>query len=74
MGFEGFGGQEGYARLINFGQALLSNAYTVFVYLGFIAILVMLGLPEVPALRDKLHGASPPWGHSHQLRASVAVI
>jgi len=56
-GFEGFGGQEGYARLINFGQALLSNAYTVFVYLGFIAILVMLGLPEVPALRDKVHGA-----------------
>lgn len=56
-GFEGFGGQAGYARLINFGQALLSNAYTVFVYLGFIAILVMLGLPEVPALRDKVHGA-----------------
>lgn len=56
-GFEGFAGQEGYARLIGFGRILLSNAYTVFVYLGFIAILVILGLPEVPALRTKLQGA-----------------
>ena len=56
-GFEGFAGEEGYARLIGFGQTLLGNAYTVFVYLGFIAILVILGLPEVPALREKLHGA-----------------
>ena len=56
-GFQGFGGQEGYARVINFGQMLLADAYTVFVYLGFIAILVILGLPEVPALRTKLHAA-----------------
>lgn len=26
------------------------------VYLGFIAILVIFGLPEVPALRAKIHG------------------
>jgi AI-2 transport protein TqsA len=51
------GGQQGYARLIGFGQSLLSNAYTVFVYLGFIALLVVLGLPEVPALRGKLQDA-----------------
>lgn len=56
-GFEGIVGQQGYARLINFGQTLLANAYTVFVYLGFIALLVVLGLPEVPALRLKLQGA-----------------
>lgn len=56
-GFEGFLGQQGYARLISFGQTLLADAYTVFVYLGFIALLVVLGLPEVPALRLKLHGA-----------------
>ena len=53
-GFQGFGGQEGYARLINFAQTLLSNAYTLFVYLGFIGILVVLGLPEVPAVRKKI--------------------
>jgi hypothetical protein len=35
----------------------LSNAYTVFVYLGFIAVLVIFGLPEVPLLREKLHDA-----------------
>jgi predicted PurR-regulated permease PerM len=56
-GFEGAIGQQGYARLIGFGQTLLANTYTVFVYLGFIALLVILGLPEVPALRGKLHGA-----------------
>lgn len=56
-GFDGSFGQQGYARLIGFGQTLLANAYTVFVYLGFIALLVVLGLPEVPALRQKLHGA-----------------
>ncbi len=51
------GGQQGYSRLIGFGQGLLANAYTVFVYLGFIALLVVLGLPEVPALRQKIHDA-----------------
>jgi predicted PurR-regulated permease PerM len=56
-GFQGFGGQEGYSRLINFAQAVLANAYTVFVYLGFIAVLVILGLPEVPALREKAYEA-----------------
>lgn len=56
-GFQEFGGQEGYARLIDLGQTLLANTYTAFVYLGFIAILVILGLPEVPALRSKIHGA-----------------
>ncbi len=48
------GGSEGYARLVGFGQSLLANAYTVFVYLGFIALLVILGLPEVPVLRRKI--------------------
>jgi predicted PurR-regulated permease PerM len=56
-GLQGFGGQEGYSRLINFAQAILANAYTVFVYLGIIAILVILGLPEVPALREKAYEA-----------------
>ncbi len=56
-GLEGFGGQEGYARLIAFGQTLLSNGYTVFVYLGFISILVILGLPEVPAMGKKIRAA-----------------
>ena len=49
------GGKEGYARLIAFGEQVLSSAYTVFVYLGFITLLVVLGLPQVPALRKKIH-------------------
>ncbi len=48
------GGSDGYARLVGFGQSILANAYTVFVYLGFIALLVILGLPEVPVLRRKI--------------------
>lgn len=48
------GGKEGYARLVAFAQGLLGNAYTISVYLAFIALLVVLGLPEVPALRRKL--------------------
>ena len=47
-------GQQGYAALVGFGQQVLGNAYTVLVYLGFIMLLVALGLPEVPALRRKL--------------------
>jgi AI-2 transport protein TqsA len=48
------GAKEGTVRLIAFGQDLLSNAYTFFVYLGFIGLLVVLGLPEVSALRQKI--------------------
>lgn len=47
-------GQEAYGRLIGAARGLLQNAYTTFAYLGFIALLVMFGLPEVPALRIKL--------------------
>ena len=56
-GFEGFDGLQGYNRLISFGQALLSNIYSVIFYLGFIAMLVIFGLPEVPALRSKIYAA-----------------
>jgi predicted PurR-regulated permease PerM len=54
-----FGMQIDYAgitdRMVSFGQSLVSDAYTALVYLGFIAILVILGLPEVSAARRKLH-------------------
>ena len=56
-GFHGIAKAEQFGSLLNFGQMLLSNTYTVLVYLGFIAILVILGLPEVPAFRQKLHTA-----------------
>lgn len=35
-------------------QSLVSDAYTLVTYLGFICVLVILGLPEVPAMRRKL--------------------
>ena len=54
------GGEAGYARLIGFGQALLANSYTVFAYLGLISLLVVFGLPEVPALRRKLRERLEP--------------
>jgi predicted PurR-regulated permease PerM len=45
---------ENRSRLIGFGQNVLSNASTILIYLGFIAILVMLGLPEVTAMAKKI--------------------
>jgi predicted PurR-regulated permease PerM len=48
---------EGYSRAVSFGESLLSNAYSILGYLGFIAILVILGLFEVPALNERLHVA-----------------
>ncbi|PPD46571.1 MAG: hypothetical protein CTY15_00695 [Methylocystis sp.] len=51
------GGAGGYSRLMDMGQQALSNAYTLIVYLGFVALLVIFGLPEASALRDKVGGA-----------------
>ena len=48
------GGKEGYARLIGFGEEILSNAYNVFVQLGFITLLVVLGLSQVSTLGKKI--------------------
>ena len=48
------GGQQGYDRVIGFAQDLLANAYTIIAYLGFIAILVVLGLPEIEFLKRKI--------------------
>ena len=53
-GLPDLGGEEGYARLIAVGRSLVSSIYTVLVYLGFIGVLVVLGLPEVPLFRAKI--------------------
>jgi AI-2 transport protein TqsA len=45
---------ENRSELIGFGQDVLSNASTILMYLGFIAILVMLGFPEVMRWRRRL--------------------
>lgn len=47
------GGDGGYERLVSIAQVLFWQGYSVFAYLGFISILVILGLPEVPALSAK---------------------
>jgi AI-2 transport protein TqsA len=53
-GFEGFRGREGFAALTGFAEGLLANGYTVLGYFGFIAVLVIFGLPEVQAMQKKL--------------------
>lgn len=53
------GGQDGYGRLIALAQAVLARVYTVLAYLGFIAVLVILGLPEVPAFGHKVRDRLP---------------
>jgi predicted PurR-regulated permease PerM len=47
-------GLDNRSRLIGVGQDILSNASTILIYLGFIAVLVMLGLPEVTAMARKI--------------------
>jgi AI-2 transport protein TqsA len=52
-GIQGVGIQNR-SRWISVGQNMLSHASTVLIYLGFIALLFMLGLPEVNGLKRKL--------------------
>lgn len=43
----------GFDRLLGIARAFLSEVYTVLSYLGLIAVIVILGMPEVPALVRK---------------------
>lgn len=47
-------GEGGYDRLVGLARLVLSQAYSVLVYLGLVAVFVLLGLPEVPALARKV--------------------
>lgn len=46
----------GYDRLVGVARAVVSQAYTVLAYLGLVTVLVLLGLPEVPAFARKIRG------------------
>ena len=48
------GGDGGYERLAAIAQILFWRLYTVLGYLGLVAILVIMALPEVPALARRL--------------------
>ncbi len=48
------GGESGYDNLVMIAQAVFWDIYTVVGYLGFVAILVMMGLPEIPTFAKKL--------------------
>ena len=41
-------------------QAVLSQVYTVLAFLGLVAVLVLLGLPEVPAFARKIRAGMEP--------------
>lgn len=53
-------GGNGYDRLVGITQAVLSQAYTVLAFLGLVAVLVLLGLPEVPAFARKVRAGMGP--------------
>lgn len=59
-GLPTFNGEQEYDRLVSLAQAALMELYSVLGYLGLIAILVVLGLPEIPGfarrLKSRLHG------------------
>ena len=55
------GGSGGYQRLVAIAQIVFWDAYAVVGYLGLVAILVIMGLPEVPTMaqkfREQLHAS-----------------
>ena len=61
IGLPVLGGEGGYDRLVAIARLLFWRVYAVLGYVGLIAMLVIMGLPEVPALarkfRDQLHAA-----------------
>lgn len=55
------GGDNGYDNLVAIARAVFWDVYTVVGYLGIIAILVIMGLPEVPAFAKKLREQFDAW-------------
>jgi len=53
-------GETGLPRLVTFARSVLSGAYSLIVYLGFIGVLVIFGLPEVPAARRRMRAELDP--------------
>ena len=41
-------------QLVELVRVVISRTYSILAYIGFVAVLVILGLPEVPALRQKV--------------------
>jgi AI-2 transport protein TqsA len=64
---------EDHSRLIGVGQDILSNASTILIYLSFIALLVMLGLPEVDVLGKKIDREVSN-GESREIVGTIAQI
>jgi hypothetical protein len=48
------GGEQTYAELLGFARTVLTNIYTILVYLGCILLLVILALAEVAPVRREL--------------------
>lgn len=67
------GGEGGYDRLAAIVGALLWQAYTVLGYLGVIAFLVIMGLPEVPILAGKFR-EELRWDDNRDLLEAVEQI
>jgi AI-2 transport protein TqsA len=61
------------STLIGIGQDVLSNASTILIYLAFIAVLVMLGLPEVAAIAEKIDREVGEGG-SREIRKTIDEI
>lgn len=55
------GGDGGYERLVAIAQIIFWDIYSVVGYLGFVAVLVIMGLPEVPALAEKFREQLHAW-------------
>ena len=67
------GGDGGYDRLVAIAEALFWRVYTGLGYLGVIAFLVILGLPEVPTMAGKFR-EQLKWDENRDLLHAVEQI
>jgi AI-2 transport protein TqsA len=54
LGIDNVDGEQTYAGLLSLARMVLTDIYTILVYLGFILLLVIIALPEVPLVHHKL--------------------
>lgn len=60
-------------RIVGMIQMLASGVYAFVTYIGFIGLVVMLGLPEVPRVRRKLHALVEGGARRDMLEVAEAI-
>ncbi len=68
-----FGNSGGFDRLLGIARSLVSDIYAILSYLGLIAVIVIMGLPEVPALGRKFRHQFDARSSHELYRTSITI-